>query len=346
MICRRRAGQAKSLGYAKVVIVLLVSVAAVHRRKIDAGAVGACDDEQGGGGLDSEEIEFSGGLLAALPFVVVTGLAVLPHLGVIYMQLHGDCVGSGAWVGAGGSVWVVSERGSVALAGAGYAAVFGTPEIYRSIFEFNQVRGDCDGDQRGAGDCDCVGGDSDAGVGADGVGLAGDVAAGGAGAGDGVWVHGGAGVWHVRDYVLQVAPSYVLVVAYAVRRMPYLVRSAAGGLQQTSVTLEEAAANLGASPVRVLFKITLPLILASLIAGGLLTFAFAMLEVSDSLILAQYPQHFPITKMIYALATDTSGPENVRNACALGVFAMMLLVVTIVSASVLMGKKLGAVFRA
>ncbi len=50
--------------------------------------------------------------------------------------------------------------------------------------------------------------------------------------------------------------------------------------------------------------------------------------------------------MIYALATDTSGPENVRNACALGVFAMGLLVVTIVSASVLMGKKLGAVFRA
>ncbi len=93
-------------------------------------------------------------------------------------------------------------------------------------------------------------------------------------------------------------------------------------------------------------KITLPLILANLIAGSLLTFSFSMLEVSDSLILAKYQQHFPITKMIYMLANDTSGPDNMRNACALGVFAMGLLIVTIVSAALLMGKKLGAVFRA
>jgi iron(III) transport system permease protein len=142
------------------------------------------------------------------------------------------------------------------------------------------------------------------------------------------------------------APFLLLVVAYSVRRMPYLVRSASGGLQQTSVTLEEAASNLGASPWRVLVKITLPLIMANLIAGSLLTFAFSMLEVSDSLILAQSPAAFPITKMIYALGNDTSGPENVRNACALGVVAMMFLIVAIVSASLLMGKRLGAVFRA
>jgi len=116
-------------------------------------------------------------------------------------------------------------------------------------------------------------------------------------------------------------------------------------LQQTSVTLEEAGANLGASPMRVLWKITLPLILANVIAGSILTFSFSMLEVSDSLILAQYPQHFPITKMIYVLGSDTSGPTNVRDACALGVMAMGLLIVTMVAAGMLMGKKLGAIFR-
>ena len=148
------------------------------------------------------------------------------------------------------------------------------------------------------------------------------------------------------SWVMEVNPIWILVIAYAVRRMPYLVRSAAGGLQQTSVTLEEAAANMGASPLKVLWKVTLPLIMANLIAGSLLTFSFAMLEVSDSLLLAKYPQHFPITKMIYTLANDTSGPENVRNACALGVFAMGLLIVTMVTSGLLMGKKLGAVFRA
>ena len=37
-----------------------------------------------------------------------------------------------------------------------------------------------------------------------------------------------------------------LVMAYSVRRLPYMVRSAVAGLQQTSVTFEEAAWNLGA----------------------------------------------------------------------------------------------------
>ena len=142
------------------------------------------------------------------------------------------------------------------------------------------------------------------------------------------------------------APFWVIVIAYSVRRMPYLVRSAAGGLEQTSVTLEEAAANMGASPMRVVMRITLPLIAANLIAGGILTFSFAMMEVSDSLILAQLPRDFPITKMINVLGTDMGGPANVRNACSLGVLAMVFMTGMIVSASLLMGKRLGAVFRA
>ena len=146
--------------------------------------------------------------------------------------------------------------------------------------------------------------------------------------------------------LLQLGPFPVLATAYAVRRLPYLVRSAAGGLQQTSVTLEEAAANMGASPWRVLWKITLPLILANLVAGSLLTFSFAMLEVSDSMILAQLQKFYPITKMIYVLGTDMSGAANVRNACALGVIAMGFMTATLIAAAMLMGKKLGAVFRA
>ena len=65
--------------------------------------------------------------------------------------------------------------------------------------------------------------------------------------------------------------------------------------------LEEAAQNLGCPPLRTLWRITFPLIAANVLAGGLLAFSFAMLEVSDSLILAQKQAHFPITKAIYEL---------------------------------------------
>jgi len=139
-------------------------------------------------------------------------------------------------------------------------------------------------------------------------------------------------------------PFIILVIAYAVRRLPYVVRSAAAGFQQTSVTLEEAAQNLGCPPLRTLRKITIPLIAANLLAGGLLAFSFAMLEVSDSLILAQKQQDFPITKAIYELYQLLGEGRFV--ASALGVWAMVFLAITILGASLILGKKLGAIFRA
>lgn len=138
-------------------------------------------------------------------------------------------------------------------------------------------------------------------------------------------------------------PTLLLVIAYAVRRLPYVVRSAAAGLQQTSVTLEEAAQNLGCPPLRALRRITLPLIAANVLAGGLLAFSFAMLEVSDSLVLAQKQQHFPITKAIYELFLLLGEGRFV--ASALGVWAMLFLGITIFATSRLLGRKLGALFR-
>jgi iron(III) transport system permease protein len=138
-------------------------------------------------------------------------------------------------------------------------------------------------------------------------------------------------------------PTVLLVIAYSVRRLPYVVRSAAAGFEQTSATLEEAAQNLGAPPLRSVFRITLPLIAANLIAGGLLAFAFAMLEVSDSLILAQKQLYYPITKAIMELFQLLGDGKFL--ASALGVWAMVFLGVTIAGMSVLLGKKLGAIFR-
>ena len=82
-------------------------------------------------------------------------------------------------------------------------------------------------------------------------------------------------------------PTALLIIAYTVRKLPFVVRSAAAGLQQTSVAYEEAAQNLGCPPFRATLRITLPLIAASVMAGALLAFSQSMLEVSDSLILAQ-----------------------------------------------------------
>ncbi len=138
-------------------------------------------------------------------------------------------------------------------------------------------------------------------------------------------------------------PTLLLVVAYAVRRLPYIVRSAYAGFQQVSEVFEEASASLGAAPLTTMRKITIPLIGANLLAGAILTFIFAMLEVSDSLILAFGEESYPITKAIYVLAMRLGDGPYV--ASAMGVWAMLLLACSLLIASFIMGKKFGELFR-
>lgn len=138
------------------------------------------------------------------------------------------------------------------------------------------------------------------------------------------------------------SPFLLLVIAYAIRRLPYIVRSAVAGLQQSNPMLEEAARSLGASSARTLRRISLPLIGANLAAGAILAFAFAMLEVSDSLILAQQTQHFPITKAIFTLLSTLGNGTEL--AAALGVWAMVFLSIAIMGAAILAGKR-GGLFK-
>jgi iron(III) transport system permease protein len=138
------------------------------------------------------------------------------------------------------------------------------------------------------------------------------------------------------------SPFLLIVVAYAFRRLPYIVRSAVAGLQQSNPALEEAAKSLGATPLRTLRRVAIPLIGANLAAGSILAFAFAMLEVSDSLILAQQQQHYPITKAIYTLLSTLGNGTEL--AAALGVWAMVFLSVAIMGAAVLGGKR-GGLFK-
>jgi len=138
-------------------------------------------------------------------------------------------------------------------------------------------------------------------------------------------------------------PTALLIIAYAVRKLPFVVRSAVAGLEQSSIVYEEAAQNLGCSPLKTACKITFPLIAASLIAGAMLAFSQSMLEVSDSLMLAQKQQFYPITKAIYELLGFLGDGRFI--ASALGVWAMFFLALTIYGANRILGKKLGSVFR-
>jgi iron(III) transport system permease protein len=138
-------------------------------------------------------------------------------------------------------------------------------------------------------------------------------------------------------------PLLLLVIAYAVRRLPNALRATHAGLSQAPLVLEEAAAACGAGPLLRLRRITIPLIAGALAAGAIMTFSASMLEVSDSLILAQKRAYWPITRVIYDLvAVIGPGPAI---ACAFATWAMAFLTASLAAAAVFLGRSPSGLFR-
>ena len=127
-------------------------------------------------------------------------------------------------------------------------------------------------------------------------------------------------------------PVPLLVLSYAVRKMPFTIRSAFAGLQQTHEALEEASRNLGAGAATTFVRITIPLILINVLAGGMLSYVYSMSEVSTSLILGGVqPEAAPLTwKMQDILWQVAGGPFT---AAVLGVLlmAVQIVIITVVN---------------
>ncbi|MEO7425538.1 MAG: iron ABC transporter permease [Fibrobacteria bacterium] len=139
------------------------------------------------------------------------------------------------------------------------------------------------------------------------------------------------------------SPLFLLVMAYSMRRVPFAFRSILTGYRSLPAQIDEAAQTLGQGfPGRV-WNIHLPLLTPYFLASGLLVFAFSMLEVSDSLILAMKEFYYPITKAMYFLTTRAGDGNNL--AAALAVVGMVILAGAIVAANRLLGKKFGEMFK-
>ena len=79
--------------------------------------------------------------------------------------------------------------------------------------------------------------------------------------------------------------ALIIILSIFIRRLPYSVRSSASALRQVGPSLEEAAISLGYNPLQAFMKITVPLIVPGIIAGGMLSFVTAINELSSSLVL-------------------------------------------------------------
>jgi iron(III) transport system permease protein len=113
-----------------------------------------------------------------------------------------------------------------------------------------------------------------------------------------------------------------LMLAYAVRRLPYALRSCTAALQQMHVSLEEAAENLGASKSRTVRRIVVPLMAGGILAGFVTSFITAAVELSATIVLSSSASQAPMSYGIYLYMQSIAGRGP---GAALGVIAVLIV---------------------
>ncbi len=119
-----------------------------------------------------------------------------------------------------------------------------------------------------------------------------------------------------------VATWVLIMIAYAVRRLPYALRSCMAALQQVHVSLEEAASSLGAGRLSTVRRIMVPLMLGGILAGFVTSFITAAVELSATILLTSAQSQAPMSYGIYLYMQSIAGRGP---GAALGVIAVAVV---------------------
>lgn len=114
----------------------------------------------------------------------------------------------------------------------------------------------------------------------------------------------------------------LIMIAYAVRRLPYALRSCVAALQQVNVSLEEAAESLGATKASTIRRIVVPLMAGGILAGFVTSFITAAVELSATILLTTAESQAPMSYGIYLYMQSVSGRGP---GAALGVLAVIIV---------------------
>lgn len=116
-----------------------------------------------------------------------------------------------------------------------------------------------------------------------------------------------------------------IILVYTLQYYPFVFLLTSGALSTVDRSLEEAAENLGAGGMRRFFKVTLPLVMPSVSAGGLIAFMMSLANFGTPMIIGRNFRVLPT--MAYNLFTSEVG-ENPGLASTVSI--LLILVSTIV----------------
>ena len=123
--------------------------------------------------------------------------------------------------------------------------------------------------------------------------------------------------------------TLTIIIAHATFCMAYVTVVVQSRLSDLDISLEEAAQDLGATPARVFFDITLPIIAPALISGWLLSFTLSL----DDLVIASFvagPDSNTLPMVIFSKMKLGVSPDiNALASVIIGVVALGVVIATL-----------------
>lgn len=143
---------------------------------------------------------------------------------------------------------------------------------------------------------------------------------------------------YIRPPFMLYGTIWILLAAYIARRIPLAYMSCSDGLIQINFELEESARIIGASWLRSIVNITVPLLKISLISGWILIFISSFREISASILL------YSTNNEVIAVTIFTLFEEGEFEALsALSILILFITLVFIAGARKIVGKSFAQV---
>jgi len=79
--------------------------------------------------------------------------------------------------------------------------------------------------------------------------------------------------------------AIIIIISLCIRRLPYTIRSSTAIIGQISPSIEEAAISLGSTEAKTFLKVTVPMMLAGVLSGAIMSWITLISELSSSIIL-------------------------------------------------------------
>ncbi len=131
----------------------------------------------------------------------------------------------------------------------------------------------------------------------------------------------------------------ILPLVLAVRRLPYTVRGSYSSLLLVHRSMEEAAANVGATKLRTFRDITVPLVWKGIFVGALFSFITSIQEASSTIFLTLGGwEMMPFGIFTFYIAGSQS------QAAALGVILIVVCAVSLFVVNRIAGTRVGGLF--